>query len=225
MFARPETTDREDALATLKAFIAAGQYNPGDRLPPERDLIVSLGMTRTRLRRALEALEHEGRIWRHVGKGTFLAVNGADRLADLSRKVTPVQMMRARLSLEPALSQEAAINASGEALATIRRSQARAESATSWDEYEARDDLFHRTVAEATGNVLLLSLFDRLNQVRRAVAWSTVVRDSDRPSPDHPSFAEHDRIASAIELRHPTSAYSAMRDHLGSVSARLFGEV
>ena len=32
MFARPETTDREDALATLKAFIAAGQYNPGDRL-------------------------------------------------------------------------------------------------------------------------------------------------------------------------------------------------
>ena len=122
-------------------------------------------------------------------------------------------------------AQEAAINASAEALATIRRCQAQAESATSWDEYEARDDLFHRTVAESTGNILLLSLFDRLNQVRRAVAWSTVVRDSERPSPDHPSFAEHDRIASAIELRHPTSAYSAMRDHLGSVSARLFGDV
>ena len=225
MLAVPEMVEREDALAALRAFIVAGKYNPGDRLPPERELMVSLGMTRTRLRRALEALEREGTIWRHVGKGTFLAAEGSGRLAELSRQVAPVQMMRARLALEPALAREAAIGASGEAVARVRLNRDRAAEATTWDEYEARDDMFHRAIAEATGNVLLLSLFDRLNQVRRAVAWNTVVRRLLRPPADHSSFAEHDRIVSAIEARDPAAAYTAMRDHLGSVSARLFGEV
>ena len=225
MVAMPDIVEREDALAALRAFIVAGRYEPGDRLPSERELMVRLGLTRTKLRRALEALEHEGSIWRHVGKGTFLAAEGSGRLADLSRQVTPVQMMRARLALEPALAREAAIGASGEALARVRLNRDRAKEAATWDEYEARDDMFHRAVAEATGNVLLLSLFDRLNQVRRAVAWNTVVRKLPHPPADHSSFTEHDRIVAAIEARDPASAFAAMRDHLGSVSARLFGEV
>ena len=225
MLAMPEMVGREDALAALRAFIVAGRYNPGDRLPPERELIVRLGMTRTKLRQALEALEREGTIWRHVGKGTFLAAEGSGRLAELGRQVTPVQMMRARLALEPALAREAAIGASEEAVARIRLNRDRAAEAATWDDYEARDDMFHRAIAEATGNVLLLSLFDRLNQVRRAVAWNTVVRTLPRPPADHSSFAEHDRIVTAIEARDPVAAHTAMRDHLGSVSARLFGEV
>lgn len=225
MLAMPEMVEREDALAALRAFIVAGKYCPGDRLPPERDLIVRLGMTRTKLRRALEALEREGTIWRHVGKGTFLAAEGSGRLAELGRQVTPGQMMRARLALEPALAKEAAIGASAEAVARIRLSRSRATEAATWDEYEARDDMFHRAIAEATGNVLLLSLFDRLNQVRRAVAWNTVVRKLPRPPANHSSFVEHDRIVSAIESRDPAAAHTAMRDHLNSVSARLFGDV
>ena len=70
MFAGPEITNRDDALTVLADFIVSGRFEPGDRLPPERDLIVRLGLTRARLRQALEALEREGKIWRHVGKGT-----------------------------------------------------------------------------------------------------------------------------------------------------------
>ena len=225
MLAGVEKADRVDALAALRTYILTGKYNPGDRLPSERELIVNLGMTRTRLRKALETLEEEGMIWRHVGKGTFLAGSGTDQLDDITRKVTPLQMMRARFALEPTLAQEAALNASSEALARVGKFRDQAMAAESWAEYEACDDLFHRSVAEATGNVLLLSLFDRLNQVRRAVAWNTVVRDTDRPSASHPSFSEHDCITRAIEKRHPATAHSAMWDHLNSVSTRLFGDV
>lgn len=225
---KPEIADRTEATQALLAFIEDGDFRPGDRLPPERELMVSLGMTRTTLRKALDTLENEGRIWRHVGKGTFIASQGGSaqpgRIAEISSKVTPYQMMRARMSLEPAIAREAAFNASQEAVAKIFAARDRAVEAPDWDDYEAQDDVLHRTIAEATGNVLLLELFDQLNQVRRAVAWKSVVRKSHRPPRDHSSFAEHDRLADAIAERDPAEAHAAMRTHLASVSARLFGE-
>lgn len=226
---RQEPSERKDAILALRTLIAERAYAPGDRLPAERELIVSLGMSRTTLRRALDTLEREGAIWRHVGKGTFVAGNAnsgpANGLDILSRRLTPVRMMRARLCIEPAIAREAAINASEAAIVAIKLARDRARTAPSWKAYETQDDALHRAIAEATDNILLLSLFDQLNQVRRAVAWDAVIRVSDRPPAEHPSFAEHDRIAAAIEARDPSAAQEAMRRHIGSVSARLFGEV
>ncbi len=228
MLTKLDPADRNDPLERLRAFIAAEDLAPGDRLPPERELTGSLDMTRSTLRKALDALEREGAIWRHVGKGTFISAQGSGAgtpsLADLSKQVTPVHLMRARMSLEPAITREAAVNASEEAVIRLRRARDGAQDAASWDEYEAQDDVFHRAVAQATDNPLLLALFDQLNQVRRAVAWNSVVRTSDRPDRDHSSFAEHNQILAAIEARDPTAAHAAMRQHLGSVSARLFGD-
>lgn len=228
MLTRPDTSEREDAIAQVWALVSAGKYSPGDRLPPERELIEQLGMSRTMLRRALQALERDGLIWRHVGKGTFVASHGAPgaagSLAELSRQLTPVRMMRARMCIEPAIAREAAINASGEAIIRMKLAKARAVAAPNWADYETHDDLFHRSIAEAADNVLLLALFDQLNQVRRAVAWGNVERKTQRPPRVHSSFAEHDEITTAIENRDASAAQDAMRRHLGSVSARLYDE-
>lgn len=229
MLERVGPPDREDAAATLRGFIAEGGYGPGDRLPAERALIGRLGLSRATLRKGLDALEREGRIWRHVGKGTFVASATGGPLAGgfgaLGQQLTPVRMMRARLCIEPAIAREAAINASAGAITRLRLARDRAVAATSWADYEAQDDLFHRAIAEASDNLLLLALFDQLNRVRRAVATGSVVRETARPPQDHSSFAEHDRIAEAVAARDPAAAQDAMRRHIGSVSARLFGEV
>ncbi len=223
-----DAPDATDTVAELRAFIKSGQYRPGDRLPSERDLIGRLGISRSALRKAFDALEREGSIWRHVGKGTFIASDGLKdgngSLADLIQQVTPVALMRARLSLEPAIAREAAINASGESVSRLDLIRRRTQKVETWDEYEALDDQFHRAVGLASENVLLLSLFDHLNAVRRGVAWNTVVRTSLRPPTDHTSFAEHDRILAAIEARDPSAAHKAMQTHLRSVADRLFGE-
>lgn len=228
MLTSPEFGDRNDAIAALRDFIAGGDYNPGDRLPPERELIGSLGMSRSTLRKALDTLEREGAIWRHVGKGTFVASplgpSPFGAVTEISQQLTPVKMMRARLSIEPAIAREAAINASPGAIARIKAAMEGAAEAPDWDEYEKQDDLLHRAIAEACDNIMLLSLFDHLNQVRRAVAWNTVIRGTQRPPRDHTSFSEHRRITAAIEACDPTEAHDAMRKHIGSVSARLFGE-
>lgn len=227
MLIRMDHPERDVATDKLRALIEEGGYAPGDRLPPERQLIDLLDLGRSSLRRALEQLEREGAIWRHVGKGTFVAhkTPGAqDMLSDIAHQITPVRMMRARLCIEPAIAREAAVNASGEAVGRLESLIARARVAPTWAEYERHDDGFHRAVAEAADNLVLLALYDDINRVQREVAWGTVSRTSTRPPPDHSSFAEHDAIAAAIEAHDADGAFRAMRLHLQSVSQRLFGE-
>lgn len=223
-----QTPQGFDPVARLRGYISEKGFERGGRLPPERHLTDELGMSRATLRKALDALERDGVIWRHVGKGTFVCDGEMRRpdssVVELGRQITPFRMMRARLAIEPAIAREAAVNASGETLGRMRRAIERSKSATTWKEYEAQDDEFHRAVAEASDNLLLLALFDQLNEVRRAVAWGTVTRQTVRPATDHSSFAEHDAIAEAIANRDPGAAYEAMRRHLRSVSQRLFGE-
>lgn len=223
-----DARERDDPVSTLKEFIAEGGYVPGDRLPAERELIVELGISRATLRKALDVLERDGTIWRHVGKGTFISSQGgpanAGNLLELGRHLTPVKMIRARLCIEPAIAREAAINASREAILRINTAKERAREALTWEAYEAEDDHLHRAIAECTDNPLLLGVFDQLNQVRRAVALGNVVRGSERPPENHSSFTEHERILAAIEARDPSGAEAAMRQHIASVSARLFGE-
>lgn len=226
---KPMRANRESNLESLRSYISDGNYGPGDRLPAERELIGALGMTRSSLRRALDALEQEGVIWRHVGKGTFLASQGDDPqvnwVKNVSHQLTPVKMMRARYAIEPAVAREAAMNASTEAIERINRAIEGSEAATDWESYEAFDDEFHHAVAAASDNLLLSALYDQLSHVQRAVAWKNVVRETERPSKSHTSFAEHRRISQAIESHDPASAHEAMRRHIGSVSARLFGEI
>ncbi|AKI01913.1 transcriptional regulator, GntR family [Hoeflea sp. IMCC20628] len=220
-----------EAVTGLREYITSNGLKPGERLPAERALTAELGITRSTLRKALDALERDGRIWRHVGKGTFVAASADDldkmtkSPVELGKQLTPYRMMRARLAIEPAIAREAAINASGDVLARLNATIQRMRAAPNWQLYETQDDVFHREVAEASDNLLLLSVFDQLNLVRRAVAWGAVKRQSVRPPADHGSFAEHEEIVLSITNRDPTAAHEAMRKHLRSVAERLFGEI
>ncbi len=223
------TADNEAAATRLRAFIEERNFGPGDRLPSERALLHELGLNRAALRNALQDLEDEGKIWRHVGKGTFMSdPDGAEEQADttlaLSRRTTPVKMMAARLAIEPSIAREAAMNASAEALDRIAAAERATHAAGDWDAYEAADDDFHRAISEATDNIPLVAIFDRLNSIRRSVTWGAVQRQTPKPSRDHGSFDEHRRIAEAIANHDPDAAQALMRAHLKAVSVRLFGD-
>lgn len=220
--------NRGEALRALQIFVADGGYQPGDRLPAERELIDLLGMSRATLRHALAAMEHSGAIWRHVGKGTFLSEGHEEPLPDpfatLGEQLSPVKMMRARLCIEPAIAREAAINASTHALDNILKEKNRNANSADWAEYRSSDDSFHRAIAAASDNVLLEALFEKLNQVKGAVTSDNVTEDSRSPQVLQRGFAEHTRIFEAIAAHDPVAAHEAMRRHIGSVSTRLFGE-
>ena len=59
--------------ARLEASIRDATWAPGQRLPTERALSLSLEISRSTLRAALAELEDRGLVTRHQGRGTFVA--------------------------------------------------------------------------------------------------------------------------------------------------------
>ncbi len=55
-----------------EARITSGEWQEGDRLPPERRLCREFDVSRSTLRQALDELEERGLISRHQGRGTFV---------------------------------------------------------------------------------------------------------------------------------------------------------
>jgi DNA-binding FadR family transcriptional regulator len=224
MLTTSEPHPEKSLVIQLRGFLAQAHLPEDGRLPPERELCATLGVSRTELRKALDVLEAEGQLWRHVGKGTFMGSRPLDTFADieaLARRSNPAEVMRTRIAIEPEIARAAAFNATPAAISEMRLCLARSRQAETWRQYEGWDTRLHRTIAEATQNSLLLGLFDTLNAVRRAVTWGRLRSAPVRPSPDHHSFNEHDIIVDAIEHRDMATAAAAMRTHLQTVERKL----
>lgn len=211
------------ALEKLRSYIDAQDYALNDRLPPERELAETLGLTRSTLRNAMSVLESEGQVWRQVGRGTFIGARSVINLTEvryLSSITRPEEISDARLIIEPELARLAALNAVASDLRELRHCIRRCRSATDWRLFEAWDNRFHYAVAVATRNKLLMTVFETLNAVRRSHVWQTV-RKTTGPTRNYPTLNEHNVIYEAIKRRDPGASADAMRAHLASVRERL----
>mgnify|MGYP001241600033 CR=1 FL=1 len=85
--------------AQVAEAIADGTVTPGDRLPPERDLAVRLGVSRMTVRQAFDALSRRGLVERGVGRGTFVATPHVE--IDRTERVAGFTEQMERAGLEP----------------------------------------------------------------------------------------------------------------------------
>jgi DNA-binding FadR family transcriptional regulator len=212
------------ALDRLRELIDANETQPDWRLPPERELSIKIGVGRNAVRRALEVLEAEGRLWRHQGKGTFLGQKRTIEsymVSSLADRASPLEIMEARLSLEPRIAQLAAQNASQEDLATLKRIFDRLISTSDDDGLELWDSAFHRAIAVASGNSVMVGLFDVIDQIRQTPDWRTP-REQARTEERLKAYSSHHAaILHAISSRDGASSAKAMQDHLFALQEHL----
>src|SRR4030042_99910 len=72
----------EEIVDQIKTAILEGQLKPGDKLPPERELIKELGISRVSLREALNSLESMGFVEIRQGGGSYVRSVVAERVKD-----------------------------------------------------------------------------------------------------------------------------------------------
>jgi DNA-binding FadR family transcriptional regulator len=192
-----------------------------DRLPNERDLALKFGVSRHAVRKALERLEIEGQLWRHVGRGTFRGQrpNPATSDADVVIQHASLrEIVETRKIIEPQIAALAAVRASAAQVGAIEDAARRCGAAKNMDQYEVWDENFHRALANATGNVILQSIFETVNRARKKVVWGTMRRAALRPGRRDHFSQEHARVVEAIRNRNPDAAWDAMRIHMETLA-------
>ncbi|MGO8329952.1 FadR/GntR family transcriptional regulator [Rhizobium ruizarguesonis] len=215
----------------LKDFIEAEGLEPGDRLPPERDLALKLGLPRTALRRMLSSLEKEGRLIRHVGRGTFIAGSGVGSSA-LRRPATnegdtlrtyPAEVFEARLIIEPKIAALAALRATRQEVEEMQKSIARGSTSESLVDFEKWDAVFHRIIVQAARNGLLASLYEGIHAVRAGNLWGKMKEQSLTSERMATYIVSHQAILGAIKDRDSREAERNMYDHIIEARANILG--
>ena len=215
----------------LKDFIEVEGLEPGDRLPPERDLALKLGLPRTALRRMLAALEKEGRLIRHVGRGTFIAGNGVGSSA-LRRPLAsvvdglrtyPAEVFEARLILEPRVAALAALRATRQEIDEMQKSIDRTMTAQTLIEFEKWDAIFHRIIVQCSRNSLLESVYESIHAVRSGKLWGKMKEQSLNPERMNAYIAKHVVILDTIKDRNSKEAELRMYEHIVDVRTNTLG--
>ena len=215
--------DLGDGMATkllterLKRMIADGRIPEQSRLPPERELAEKLAVTRSSLRKALSLLEAEGKIWRHVGKGTFVGNPPTEKsmqLTSLTRFTNPMEIMEVRLVIEPRLAGFAAMRATPDMIAKMYRCLEKSELARDIGTYELWDATLHRTIAEAAHNSLLLSILNIVNEMRKDKIWGQLKESALTSEKMVEYSSQHLECIAAIKDRHVAGAERTMAQHL-----------
>ncbi|MGH8790117.1 MAG: FadR/GntR family transcriptional regulator [Cupriavidus necator] len=207
----------------LTDLIRRGEFNPGDRLPSERELSQQLNVSRASVREALIAMEIDGLIDVRVGLGVFVnAAPAANSQTALLGEPGPFEVVAARYLIEGETAALAAINGTTEDHARIRETLAMMA-----DEVQVKgvgldaDALFHLRIAEASGNSALAHLVKQLWDFRYSAMFRKLDEHFDSPSRHAAAIEEHRHLIEAIERRDADAARAAIKAHLDSVRAAL----
>ncbi|HVR60999.1 MAG TPA: FadR/GntR family transcriptional regulator [Polyangia bacterium] len=205
----------------LRALIADGNYGPGSRLPPERDIAVQLNVSRTTVREALIALELAGLVEVRGGSGVYVLARPQAQglIIDTGDGGPgPFELLQARRVLEGEIAAMAADAIDDTGLANLEETIRQLErSGHSLPEREAADRQFHVALAEATRNSVLIQTVRLYWDMRRGPMWSRIVEHFHTPALLQAVVADHRAILSACKEHSSAAARRSMHRHLRRV--------
>jgi DNA-binding FadR family transcriptional regulator len=212
----------QQIAAVLRRSIDDGKFAIGTLLPPERELAEQLGVSRTSVREALIALEVEGRVSVRVGVGVQVldarTAAAPDASGGAEPPIGPLDLLEARLVVEPETAALAARNAHGSDLATLRGALERMiEESRQGSTRHVADRAFHLEIARLAGNAALSLIVAQLWDHRRTLMQERLETLFSTPERFTAAQRDHEAILAAIAAADPDAARSAMRRHIARV--------
>jgi len=204
---------RDQAYAALKqAIVEADIYShSGEVRLDERQMSLSLGVSRTPIREAMTLLEQEGLLRTVSRRGIFIVRKTKRQIVEMIEMWAAIESMAARL---------ATLNASDEEIAALRKmfddfvNSAPAEHIS---EYSDANIAFHQAIIRLSGSHLMGQTLENLFIHVRAIRRMTISQ-ADRASR---SIVDHMRIIEALEKRDTELAERLVRQHSLDLAAHV----
>ena len=212
-----KTTLVDDIARKLCDAILAGDVQPGEYLPPRRELASRFGVGLSTIHEAVQALSAVGLLASHPGKGRWVREDALDtlihpkalktRLGELNAE----QLYEARAVIEVALTELAAKRASPDDIARIKDALRAMQASVNDDQAFVEADLtFHLTVARAGRNELL----EQFYHVSRKLLSEAIGELIKLPNVKQASIPYQSAVLSAIEAHDPHAAREAAMEHM-----------
>ena len=217
-------TDR--ITVTLREHIVGGKYAPGRQLPAGKDLSLAFGVSITVVREALSRLKADGLVASRQGKGVFVANDSKARPFRLVKsngtQRAILEIFELRMGVEVQAASLAAKRRTTRDLNVMTKClRAMEPSRKSFDKALLADLAFHRAIAEATRNPLIVSFMEFLQpHLHESIALARA-NSARRPETKIAAYQEHHEIFQAIEAQDQRRARTAVRRVLDGSLRRL----
>lgn len=216
----------QEAVDQIVSLIESRQLQPGDRLPGERRLVESLGVSRTSVREALRSLEGMGLIEVRAGKGAYVKHPISEFVEStlpnplLVDRNTLKKLFELREIIETGAAAIAAMEATEEDLQIVRSAVEGVETNFAEENLDGMveaDIQLHRAILVATGNDILVRVMDNIADLLKEMRRTSLsVTEGVQQT-----IAGHRAILAALERHEPELARKAMQVHLQSVIAKI----
>ena len=186
----------------LRQFMEEGHFRDGDKLPPERALAESFGVSRSSVREAIRALAEKGLLESRQGDGTYVRVPDIEPLKEAileavdSEGLMFDEVTEYRRIVEPGIAEIAAVRHTSEQLDRLK--------------IIACDQQRRLLVGENDGDL------DTVARLNRIYAKGRTPELRDTPWRQF-SVSSHLRIIDALERRSPEDSRKALEEHIDTV--------
>ncbi|WP_188774603.1 FadR/GntR family transcriptional regulator [Paenibacillus hunanensis] len=204
----------EQLCERLEQQIRSGAWQVGMRIPKEADLMEQFGVSRNTLREAVRALVHVGLLSTRQGDGTFVVADSP--LGPVLQKRLSSSSAIEILEVRHALDREAVVLACArrteEQLVAMEHYAGLCEQHRAAEQIEQFVDVdmhLHQMIVEASGNALLVDLYQHLFERIQMSIMSTTEVSSDG---DHTG---HRNLIAAIRERNEAQAAAIVDDYIG----------
>jgi GntR family transcriptional regulator, transcriptional repressor for pyruvate dehydrogenase complex len=211
--------------------ILSGKISPGARMPPERELALTLKVSRPTVREAIHVLEALGLLEVRHGDGTYVSKNPSVFPPRILKQLVEsddlllLDMLEVRKEFEVRNAELAAEHATEEEICRLARIVGEIDMDLREGREESQRDIdFHLTVAEASHSRVRLfittSMLVAHSETLRMARLRQIERD---PQVVQDFLHEHRAVYLGIEAREPQRARDAMLAHLNAASVRQAG--
>jgi len=209
----------QTAVERIGQMIVENNMQPGERLPSEREIAESLGISRTTVRQALKVLESMGKVETRVGSGTYVA-NPARAESDPRLLVEHLtvdktfmeKLIEARVGIERMVFESAFKALDDRALEELQQllDENAREILAEEDEDGALDLSFEAKVAEIGGNEFIIGLQKQIHQTW-IKAWRKYGYVPEKKAVLH---EEHLKILDALKRRNRQETVDLIEQHV-----------
>lgn len=211
----------DQVFEQIRELIYKGEFKPGQQIPPERELAISMAVSRTSVRNAINKMVTMGLLEHRQGQGTFVSSPEGHRgnplaIAMATEDATLDDLLEVRMGLECNSAYLAARRATESDLLAIKKSLSEMEADMSTIEKisTGSDAAFHMAVTFATKNPVLIHLMRNFYDFLFLGIKKNLTHMYEDPEALMDVLNHHKEVFEFIRNRQPEKAYEAMRMHI-----------